>query len=199
MQKGDIEHKTFKVDPNFGSIIGNTLRQFAMRGSETWQVIAYRVGSRSGTFGFSADRNFNYLDLLDGSLLYTDETHIGSAKICDVSLVGDNYVGELNGKEIVITGLKKLGIPRMEVCLACFTGSRTVAQNRELIYKLRPGDAQEFSVVPSKHTLTTTFSFEVKPCNSSYEQLSIEADKGVVELARQTIVALFSGLQEMPT
>lgn len=180
MSTKDLELVTFVVSSDMGHLIGNTLRQFAMRGTHSWQVAAYKVGAREGSFGFSSGLSFSCLDLLQGKLICSDVGTAGAEKSCKFELSGNHYVGEGTSGPMFIENLGNLGIASMQVCLICASGSRTAEQNYEVAKRVFGSDDENFYAVPSRHTAAVTFRYEVVPRDFKTEELRISATPGVV-------------------
>ena len=190
MPDTELEHVEFEVPINTGPLIGNTLRQFAMRGTNTWQVAAYKLGGKEGTFGLSGGHNFSYLRLLDGKLISTNVDAAITEKLCKFEFQDGLYrCGDMS-----ITNLEKLSVPSFEACLVYASGSRTAEQNYAVVKRLVPQDLNSYFTVPSKHTLAIKFRYNVKPFDRQKETLVIEATPGVVMLARDSAVKSLSGL-----
>ncbi len=186
----DTERITMRVPLNMGHLIGNTLRQYAMRGSHTWQIAAYNVGPRAGSYGFANELSFSCLDLLKGVLICNDKPEPGKEKKCVFQLKGNEYVcGDMK-----IVNLGNLGITSMNVCLVCASGTRTAEQNFEVAKRLCPAEQSDFVAVPSRHTRAIKFRYEVTPYDLTTEILDIEATAGVVNFARS---AAIQSLQEL--
>lgn len=191
MENADsLEQLELRVPRDSGTLIGNTLRQFAMRGSPTWQPAAYKIGPKEGSFGLGGDHAFSYLEFYPGRMLYVDDNPAVFEKVCKFERRGEDYV---HG-EYVIKNLGKLQVPSMEVCLVFARGSRTSNQNRAVAERLIPQDTKSFVAVPSRHTPTVKFSFKVSPVDLNSELLQIEATKGSVAVARQSAVLALQGL-----
>lgn len=193
---GSVERFEMQVPINAGPLIGNTLRQFALRGSASWQVAAYKLSKKEGTFGLGGGYNFSYLELLKGKLICPPESSLpsGNSTIVRFDLVGENYVH--NGMTIVNLG--KLGAPSLDVCLVYASGSRTAKQNYSVVKNISSGDVSDFVAVPSKHTSVVRFRFEVKPLTMDREILVIEASEGCVGLARDFAVTALKELDIKP-
>lgn len=180
MSVKDLERTNFVVCAGMGHLIGNTIRQFAMRGTHSWQVAAYKVGTREGSFGFSGGLSFSCLDLLRGVLVCSDEGSAGAEKVCKFELSGDRYVAQGTSGEMYIENLGNLGLQSIQVCLVCASGSRTAEQNYEVAKRLFGASSNDFYAVPSKHTPTVTFRYDVMPRDLKTEELCIDATPGVV-------------------
>lgn len=183
MSAKDLEHISFNVPVDMGHLVGNTLRQFAIRGTHTWQVAAYRVGARAGSYGFSSGLSFSCIDLFEGVLVCSDVGVPGEEKSCKFELSGDHYVAQGTSGPMYIENLGKLGLNSLEVCLICASGTRTAEQNYEVAKRIFGADSSEFYAVPSKHTATVVFRYEVVPRDFNTEELSIYATHGVVSTA----------------
>lgn len=184
------EHITLQVPVDCGNLIGNTLRQFAMRGGATWQPAAYRVGPKEGTFGLGGDFAFNYYEFLPGRMLSLDDSPAVPEKLCKFERQGENYVCG----DMTITNLGKLNVPRMDVCLVYARGSRTAEQNYAVAERLLSQDLKSFVAVPSRHAQTIVFKFKVKPYDQTTEILEIDATPGSVAAAQSYVVSTFKGL-----
>lgn len=191
MTASDLERVSYEVPINQGLLIGNTLRQFAMRGAPTWQIAAYKVGSRQGSYGISGNVGFSCNDLFNGVLICEDDGEVGAAKTVRFTLDGDRYKAEEGGTTKYIENLGNIGLPSMQVCLVYASGARTVEQNREVAKRIFTTDDGGFVAVSSRHTKTLTFRFEVKPLSTMKETLIITATSGVISDARDAaIIAL---------
>ena len=191
----DIERTKFVVPVDMGYLIGNTLRQFAMRGTHTWQVAAYKVGARAGSYGFSSGLSFSCLDLLKGNLVCSDIGNAGESKVCKFELSGDKYVGQGVSGPMYIENLGKLGIQSMQVCLVCASGTRTAEQNQNVAERIFGTGDCDFYAVPSKHTATVIFRYEVVPRDFNTEELCINATPGVVSTALDAARIVLRDLQ----
>lgn len=190
MPDSQLERVELMVPVNNGHLIGNTLRQFAMRGTNSWQPVAYRLASKAGSFGLSGGYPFSYLELLDGVLVSNNVAMQGTEVLLKFDLNGEDYVSG----GFHIKNLGKLGAPSLDVCLVYAGGSRTASENQGVVKRLCPQDMDDFVVVPSKHTPTIKFRFEVKPCDLASESLIIEATPGCISLARDSAVKSLTGL-----
>lgn len=195
MSAKDLERTKFVVSVDMGHLIGNTLRQFAMRGTHTWQVAAYRVGARAGSYGFSSGLSFSCLDLLKGTLVCSDIGTAGEGRSCKFELSGDHYVAAGESGPMYIENLGKLGIQTMQVCLVCASGTRTAEQNQEIAKRIFGSDNSDFYAVPSKHTAAVIFRYEVVPRDFSTEELCITATPGVVSTALNAARIVLRDLQ----
>lgn len=189
------ERVEIQVPVNMGPLVGNTLRQFAMRGSNTWQAAAYKLGSKEGTFGVGGGYSFSYLEFYKGKLVCPDGNANTAEKLCKFSLQGSDYVCG----NMVIKNLGKLQAPSLDVCLVYASGSRTAEQNYAVVKRLCPQDVDDYVAVPSRHTPVIKFRFEVAPFDQKVETLVIEATPGAVRMARESAVKALSGLNiEVP-
>ena len=195
MSTKDLEQTRFLVPVDTGHLIGNTLRQFAMRGTHTWQVAAYKLGAREGSFGFSSDLSFSCIDLFKGTLVCTDVGTAGAEKSCKFELSGDRYVANGTSGPMYIENLGNLGIASMQVCLVCASGSRTAEQNYESAKRIFGKEDEDFYAVPSRHTAAITYRYVVTPRDFSTEELSITATAGVVSAAREAAMMVLRDLQ----
>lgn len=190
MSDVQLERTEIQVPIDNGHLIGNTLRQFAMRGVNSWQVAAYRISGKDGSFGLSGGYSFSYLELLRGKLVSHNVNTTVTEKLCKFELSGSDYTCDGD----VIKNLGKLGVPSMDVCLVYASGSRSAEQNYAVAKRLCPQDVDEFVIVPSRHTPTIKFRYEVLPYDQSHETLVIEATPGVVSLAKDSAVKSLGGL-----
>lgn len=191
MATNDLEHVSFEVPVGQGLLIGNTLRQFAMRGAPTWQIAAYKVGTRQGSYGISGNVGFSCNDLFKGVLVCEDDGEVGAAKIVRFTLDGNRYKSEEGGSTKYIENLGNIGLQSMQVCLVYASGTRTMEQNHEVAKRIFTVDDGGFIAVSSRHTKAITFKFEVKPVSAIKESLFIEATAGVISDARDAaIIAL---------
>ena len=190
MADTQLERVEFRVPIDSGHLIGNTLRQFAMRGVSTWQAAAYMLASKDGTFGLGEGYPFSYTVFLNGRLISKDVDTTVTEKLCTFELSGDDYVCG----DMVIKNLGKLGAPRLDVCLVYAKGSRSQAQNYDVAKRLCPRDVDSFVAVPSKHTRAIKFGYDVVPFDRGSETLIIEATAGVIAMARDSAVKSLSGL-----
>lgn len=190
MSNTQLERVEFKVPINNGHLIGNTLRQFAMRGTNTWQPAAYRLTSKEGSFGLSGGYPFSSNELLRGRLISSDVKSSVPEKLCKFSKSGDDYVCE----DMRLQNLGKLGAPSIDVCLVYASGARSAAENYSVAKRLCQQDVQDFVVVPSKHTPTVVFKYEVFPYDQNSESLVISATPGCISLARDAAVKSLAGL-----
>lgn len=190
MSDTSLEKVEFKVALDTGHLIGNTLRQFAMRGTNTWQPVAYRLASKEGTFGLGGGYPFSSLELLHGSLVSPNVKSTVLEKLCKFERKGDEYVCE----DMHLLNLGKLGAPSIDVCLVYASGARSAQQNYAVVQRLCPQDVKDFTAVPSKHTPAVVFRYEVEPYDQNNETLIIQATPGCVQLAREAAVKSLSGL-----
>ena len=190
MSDTQLERVELRVPINNGHLIGNTLRQFAMRGTNTWQPAAYRLTSKEGSFGFSGGYPFSTNELLRGRLVSSDVKSSVPEKLCKFSRSGDVYVCD----NMELLNLGKLGAPSLDVCLVYASGARSAAENYVVAKRLCQQDVEDFVVVPSKHTPTVIFRYEVMPYDQNSESLVISATPGCVSLAREAAVKSLSGL-----
>ncbi len=181
-----LEHITYVVPLDMGHLIGNTLRQFAMRGTHTWQVGAYKIVPREGSYGFSGGLSFSYADLMKGVLVCTDVDMAGAEKSCKFELSGDRYVASGDSGPMYIEKLGNLGIASFYACLVCASGTRTLAQNYEAAKRVFGSDDNSICAVPTRHTPAISFSYEVVPRDFKTEVLSIRATPGVVQSALES-------------
>ena len=195
MSARDVERVKFTVPVDTGHLIGNTLRQFAMRGAHTWQVAAYKVGAKEGSFGFSGGASFSCLDLFDGTLVCSDAGTPGSERLCRFELSGDRYVANGTSGPMYIENLGKLGVMSMQVCLVYASGSRTAEQNYEVAKRIFGKDDEDFYSVPSRHTAAITFRYEVTPRDFNTEELCITATTGAVSTAPDSARMVLRDLQ----
>lgn len=182
----DLEHSSYVVPLGMGHLLGNTLRQFAMRGTHSWQVAAYKVGTREGSYGFSGGLCFSCLDLLEGSLVCSDVGVAGGEKSCKFELSDGRFVANGTEGPMYIENLGNLGINSMQVCLVCASGSRTAEQNYEVAKRVFGPDDSDYYAVPSRHTAAVAFSYKVVPRDFKTEELSIDATPGVVQTALES-------------
>lgn len=185
-----LETVELRVPAGKGYLIGNTLRQFAMRGCKSWQPAGYRIACKEGSFGFAGGYPFNSMAFFSGKLISPNEPTTVTEKLCKFELVNGEYVCD----NMIITGLSMLGVPSMDVCLVYAAGSRTQQQNLAVVKSLCPKDMKDFAIVPSKHTGTIKFSYSVSPCDTVNEILTIDATEGSVQLARDSAVQSLQGL-----
>lgn len=190
MPKSEIQPISMQVPINMGMLIGNTLRQFAMRGTKTWQPAAYKISEKDGTFGLGGEYNFNVLVFNKGRLVSNCETADTTEMLCDFERVGEDYVCG----DMVIEGLGHIMAPSMSVCLVYAGGYRSKENNYAVAKRLCAQDANSYVIVPSRHTPTVKFSFRVEPLDLKSETLLIEATPGVVSMAREAAVRSLSGL-----
>ena len=190
MPDNDLERVELNVPINTGSLIGNTLRQFAMRGTSTWQVAAYKVGAKEGSFGLGGGFDFSYLELLPGKVVSENVDTATTEKLCKFELKdGKYYCGD-----ICIVNLSKLNIPSFQACLVYASGARSAEQNYAVVKRLCPADVNDYVAVPSRHTTAIEFRYTVNPLSQSEEVLVIDATKGTVKVARDSAVKSLSGL-----
>ncbi len=194
MSGRELECVRFLVPLDMGHLVGNTLRQFAMRGTHSWQVAAYKVGARAGSYGFSGGLSFSCLDLLRGTLVCSDAGTAGAETSCKFELSGDHYVANGPNGKMSIENLGNLGISSMQVCLVCASGSRTAEQNYEVAKRVFGPNDNDFYAVPSRHTSTVTFRYEVVPRDFKTEELCINATPGSVEQALKAAQVVLSAL-----
>lgn len=190
MPSTSLERTEFHVPIHMGSLIGNTLRQFAMRGTQTWQVAAYKLGGKEGSFGLGGGCDFSYLELLSGRLISKNEDATVTEKVCKFDLVNGIY----QHGDMQILDLGKLNVPSMEACLIYASGSRTVEQNYAVVKRLCPEDADSFVTVSSRHAVAITFRFEVIPYTQQEEILLVDATPGTAVMAKNVAVKSLSGL-----
>lgn len=190
MSDTQLERVEMTVPVNNGHLIGNTLRQFAMRGINTWQPAAYRLASKEGSFGISGGYPFSYLKFFDGRLVSPNVSATTCESLCKFELQGEDYVCG----DMVLKNLGKIGAPSIDVCLVYAGGSRTAEQNQTVVRRLCAKDAKDFFVVPSRHTPTITFRFKVLPYDQDTETLVIEATPGCIAMARDSAVKSLTGL-----
>ena len=179
-----------RVPIDTGYLIGNTLRQFAMRGTNTWQVAAYRLASKEGTFGLSEGYNFSYLELLKGKLISNSVEAEEPERLCQFVRDGEVYRCE----DMTIVNLEGIDAPKLEVCLVYANGSRTASQNYNVVKQLCFQNLNDFISVPSRHTPTIKFKFNIEPYDRNLETLVIESTPGVVKLAKESAVKSLMGL-----
>ena len=185
MSMNDLEQVSYEVPIHQGYLIGNTLHQFAMRGAPTWQIAAYKLGARQGSYGISGNIGFSCNDLFKGILICDDDGEVGAAKAVRFTLDGDRYKSEEGGKTKYIENLGNIGLQSMQVCLVYASGTRTLAQNHEVAKRIFTTDDGGFFAVSSRHTKTITFQFEVKPLSAVKETLIITATSGVISDAHE--------------
>ena len=190
MPESDLQTVSVQVPINMGLLIGNTLRQFSMRGSKTWQPAAYKISEKDGTFGLGGEYNFNVLVFNKGRLVSNCETADTTEMLCDFERVGEDYVCG----DMVIKGLGFLRAPSMSVCLVYAGGLRSKENNFAVAKRLCGQDANSYVIVPSRHTPTVKFSFKVEPLDLTSEMLLIEATPGVASMARDAAVKSLKGL-----
>ncbi len=190
MSSENIQHVELRVPRNSGALIGNTLRQFAMRGNSTWQIIAYNIGKKEKTFGAGSDYNFSYLDLISGKLIYRNGPSSFNSKLFRFDKVGDEYVCE----DMKIIGLSKLQIPSLHALLVYASGSRTAEDNYRTVKQLYPEDAVDYIVVPSRHTPAINFSYSVGTFSGDEEVLNISATSGIISDARKSAIETLQSL-----
>lgn len=190
MPEIELQHTEMQVPIDMGLLIGNTLRQFSMRGAKTWQPAAYKIGEKDGTFGLGGGYNFSVLEFSKGRLVSNCDAAETTEMLSQFERVGDDYVCG----DMVIKNLGKLRAPSMSVCLVYAGGSRTKEQNYAVAKRLCAGDVNSYVIVPSRHTPTVKFSFKVEPLDQQNESLLIDATPGVVGLAREAVVKSFMGL-----
>lgn len=174
----------FSVPKGTGYLVGNTLRQFAMRGSCTWQPAAYRLVNRDGTFGLKGDYNFSCLTFLKGVIEAPDGTPKVNEQLCKFVKNGDIYICG----DMVLKNLGNISAPSLDVCCVYASGSRTEEENYEVVKSLCAGDVDNFITVPSKHTRTIKFKFDVTPVDQYNETLSIEATAGSIANAKESAI-----------
>lgn len=190
MPDTQLERVAFQVPIDTGHLIGNTLRQYAMRGTNTWQPAAYRLAGKEGSFGLGGGFPFSSLELIRGHLVSSDVKFTVPEKLCKFERNGEEYICE----DMRLLNLGKLGAPSIDVCLVYASGARTASQNYAVAKRLCPQDVQDFVSVPSKHTPTVTFRYEVTPYDQNSETLCVFATPGCVKLAREAAVKSLSGL-----
>ena len=185
-----LEKFELQVPVTSGYLLGNTLRQFAMRGSRTWQVAAYKLAKKEGTFGLSDGYNFSHLELFKGKLVSNTSSGVETEKFCTFVFDGKDYVCG----DMTIQNLGAIGAPKIETCLVYASGSRTASQNYDVVKRLCPQDMSDFVVVPSRHSPTVNFTFKIEPYDTKFETLFIEATPGVVSLARESAIRFLTDL-----
>lgn len=188
--ESQLERIERKVPKGSGYLVGNLLRQYAVRGTYTWQPAAYKLAGREGSFGLSGGYAFSYLVFVDGYIVSPAETTTVYEKMCKFVRQGENYVCD----NMVLQNLSKLNAPSVDVCLVYDEGARTESQNYEVVRRLCPNDMDGFVVVPSRHTPTVKFGYKIEPYDLHSETLVIEATKGCVELAYNSAI---KSLQEL--
>lgn len=193
MEDVKIESVQFSVPVDQGHLIGNTLRQFAMRGTRTWQPAGYRVVGKEGSFGLGGGNPFSYLEFLKGHIISSTDAGIITEKRCQFMPSSDGFVCD----GMILKGLDGLGFPSIDVCLVYDSGARTVAQNYNVVRNLCQQEAKDFTVVPSKHTPAIKFKFRVEPYDRNSETLIIEATPGTVEMALESAVTSLRSLERL--
>lgn len=188
MSEDVTERIELRVPVNCGHLIGNTLRQFAMRGSNTWQIAAYNLPMREGSFGFGGGYSFSYLDLLKGKLICPHEDAKDDVMVKKFQRQGDKFVCD----DMTIVGLEHIDVSGLECCLVYANGSRTAAQNS---MAAKEQFADNCVAVPSKHTEAIVFKYSVEPYDKNTETIVLDATPGCVKSARQAAVTLLQALQ----
>lgn len=164
-----MKQQEFRVPVNLGHVLGNALRQVAIRGVFTWRIASYKIAPKDKSFGISGDNHFSFLEFTKGILVSKDKPMgKGSMKLM-FEKQGDVYV---NG-DFVIQGLGHLNAPSMEVCLVSDSGIRSAEENRKITMELASLDCNDFVCVPSRHSSIVHFSFDVTPFSEDEETLSI--------------------------
>lgn len=178
-----LEVTEYRVPIDSGHLIGNTLRQFAMRGTYTWQPAAYRIAGKEGTFGLKGGYPFSILKFLEGYMVPNKVKLPGTEQLKEFVKDGSDYVCD----GMVIKGLEGIGAPSIEVCLVYANGSRTKEQNRVVAERLCQYNVKDYVAVPSRHNPTIRFNYEIQPYDLTKETLIIRATQGVVSLAVESI------------
>ncbi len=197
MSEKGLEELRYEVPKDMGYLIGNTLRQFAMRGSPTWQVAAYKVGSREGSFGISGNVGFSCNDLFNGVLLCTDDGTVGEAKSVRFTLDGDRYAAQGQSGPMYIEKLGNIGLSSLQACLVYATGTHTAAENFETAKRIFGKDDAGFIAVPSRHTKAIIFRYEVIPKSMTLDTLSITATSGVISGALESAQMILRDMPQM--
>lgn len=196
MSAKELETRQFEVPIDTGYLIGNTLRQFAMRGAPTWQVAAYKVGSREGSFGIAGNVGFSCNDLFRGILLCEDDGVVGDSKNVRFTLDGDRYRADGEKGPMYIEQLGNLGLHSMQVCLVYASGTRTVEQNYETAKRIFGKDDSGFFAVSSRHVNAVAFRYEVIPKSLSKETLSITATSSVISDALESAQMILRNMEQ---
>ena len=182
-----MEEITFTVPAGMGYLIGNTLRQFAMKGGYSLQIAAYKLGKNG--FGINAESPFSYLDLLQAKFICTDKGKHPYSQLCDFVLEGDTYVcGDMK-----ITGIAGCGLPKLTVYLVYASSSRTAEENYDTLVS-EGNNADDYICVPSRHVAVSRFRFKVEPKTRDTEALYIEASDGAVKGAIENVMKVFKAL-----
>lgn len=178
------------VPIDMGYIIGDFLRKFALRGVPTWQIAGYKVDSTTPNFSFSNGSMSSYLSLLNGRLVLESEQAPGDPVIKKFSWDGSVY---RNGT-MTIEGLNHGMGDSLVVALNYTNCVKDAKQNHEICKIAADGDATGFFAVPSRHTATKSFRFDVTPIDDKTEHLTIKADYGIITAAYDTAVKSLQGL-----
>lgn len=184
-------NQEFKVPINMGHILGNALRQVAIRGVFTWRVASYKVAPKDKSFGITGDNHFSFLEFTKGHLVSKSKPVGRDATKLTFVKSGSTYVSG----DFSIEGLGHLNAPSMEVCLVADCGMRSAEDNRAITEKLASQDCNDFVCVPSRHSEQIQFSFTVTPFSEDEETLSIRFSGDCLESAMRQMTALLSSAQ----
>ena len=193
MGQGVMDHTSLRVPTGEGYIVGDILRKYAVRSVGTWQVVGYKLDSQAVNFGLSNGSMVSYLELLKGQLVSSDEDSkpgIINAKLCTFEWNGECFTS--GGFEL--RGLNKSVGDKLVACIYFGRGHRSADQNREVVRSVTKDDANGFFIVPSSHSIVSSFRYSVSPIDDRFEWLNIEADSGVVPRAINAAVRTLSGL-----
>lgn len=190
MKHGDVDERSFEVRVGDGYLIGDFLKKFAIKGPPSWQIAGYQLDSQDTGFGIGNGAMGSSLELLRGKLVPTRYHEPGEPKFIRFTWDGKNFVSD--GYEL--RGLNKSVGETLKVCLVYASGVRKCDRNFEVCKLAAGGIDTGIVAVPSTHTSTCQFRFDVNPINDKKEKLTIWADASVLNDAYQNAVMSLSGL-----
>lgn len=190
MGQSNVDEVKLKVPRQEGHIIGDFLRKYAIRGSATWQIIGFVIGSTTPNFSLPSGAMSSYLELLKCELECSTTQAPGSPKICRFVWDGSAFTyGDMK-----IRGVSRGVGDSVTAILAHCNGTRSAKDNYELCKEAMGDNVDGVFAVPSRHTATTQFRFDVIPIDSKTEWLSIRAESEVVRAACDSAIKSLSGL-----
>ena len=184
--------KEFNVPVNMGHILGNALRQVAIRGTVTWRVAGYCVPNRDMSYGISGDLHFSVMEFLKGTLEYNEKPTTDANKIIHMTKHGDEYVCE----GFTLKNLGHLGVPSLSVFIVADSGRRTQQDNFDLLKSVVTTGYDSFVCIPTCHSETSQLSYTVEPKSVKEETLTIKSEESTLSDSLCRLSMVISTLQQ---
>lgn len=156
-----------------GAIYGNMIRQVALKGTDTWQPIAYNMGEKSTSVGMQGNLNFNTIQVFGAVLKQIGEVSTTTEVRSEIFRKSGNiYVSQ----NFELHGLTNLNIDSFEAYLHYASGSYSVEENAGYIQNNLDIPIENLICVSSRHSEAISVTFIVEPIDELSERLIFTCD-----------------------